>query len=111
MYRQAAQAYCCAGYGVGEPLHDTEPDEIHAGADEKDHSDHRCNCGGSEYARHDYYAEPTALGGGIHQRRNQDLARPENKNHEQRPWRDAYPAAVIMNVGVLLVVAMLVRVT
>ena len=110
LYGQAAQTYCRAGYCMGEPFHKTKPDEIHSCTDEKNHADHRCNCHCSEYACHNNYAEPTTPGSRIHKGGNQNLARPENKNNKQRPWCNAYPAVVIVNVNVLLVVTMLVRV-
>lgn len=110
LYRKAAQAYRRAGYGVSEPLHDAKPDKIHPSADKKDRSNHGCNCRRSENARDNYHAEPAARSGRIHQCWNQNLTRPKNKNHEQRPRCNAHFAAVIVDVSVLLIVTMLVRV-
>jgi len=110
LYRKAAQAYCRAGDGVSEPLNDAEPYEINAGTDEKYRANHSRDCCRSEDACYDYYAEPTAFGGRIHQGGNQHLTRPENKNHKQCPGSNAYPALIIMNVSVLMVVTVLVRV-
>ncbi len=109
LYRQAAQAYRCAGYSMSEPLHDAQPDEIHPCAYEKNHPNHGCNCRCSENARDDYHAEPAARGGRIHQRWDQNLTRPKNKNHEQRPGCNAHLVPAIVNVSVLLIVTMLVR--
>ena len=108
LYRQAAQAYSRAGYGMGEPLHETEPDEIHTSANEKDDPNHGCNCCRSEYGCYNYYAGPAARGGGIHQHGNQNFTRPENKNHKQHPGCNAHPAVAIVNVGVLLIVTVFV---
>lgn len=110
LYCQSAQAYRRACYSMGEPLHDAQPDEIDAGADEKDHADHGCDCRRSEYARHNNYAEPTALGSRIHKGGNQNLTRPKNKNNKQRPRRNTYFASFIVDVSVLVVMAVLVRV-
>jgi hypothetical protein len=110
LYCQTAKAYRRAGYGVGESFHDAEPYEIHASADQKNYSDHGCDCRRSEYARHNNYTEPTALGSRIHKGGNQDLARPENKNNKQRPRCNTYFASFIVDVSVLVVVAVLVSV-
>ena len=79
---QAAQAYRRAGYGMGEPLHETKPDEVHSCADKKDYPDHGYNSRSSKHNGYYYYAGPTACSCGIHQHGNQNLTRPKNKNYK-----------------------------
>ena len=109
LYRQPAQTYRSARYRMGISLQTTNPNELNSRSNEKDGPNHSCDCNRPEYECYRSYAEPAARGGGIHKHRYQDLTRAENENNEKRPWCNAYFVRAVVNVGVFLIMAVLVR--
>ena len=102
---QAAKKDGCTGYSVSEALQPGQWNKTHSRPGKKNYTKHGAKRNYAKHARYHHQAKETVLRSRIHQDGNQRFTGAKNENDKQRPGRNTRLGSVVVNVGVLPMMA------